>query len=405
LLSGNYNQNRVLFEEFAMHYVSKTVMRFLLCLSLLLVPAACFAQSGEALDQPAQKIRLKLLTDFAFETDNLMIGRASRLALDGDWAYITSPDGYVLRAYGLGQKTQWKVIFKPEARFINGIYVFDHVLYVLTEPEKDGDHVLFRSTDRGNTFEAIDQGLLDCNIFGCSYLYSTQLYATGQLIFVNAGGGKNLFVTDDGGQTYHVLSGSLESQACYHSPFDIRNRSVLMGGECGLDIAFLDRGHLSDDKLELNEPLAPADTPYLGNRKVNDIRRQPGTSLVLAGAEGSLLRSTDNGKSFTFAFEYPLDGKYYPYVGRILFPLTRPDFVLIGGFDKAGGDFPYLSIGSKDGTVWSDLSYLFKNFQSGSVTDLKEDQDGRLLAVVVDSTKNTVSVFQIKVPPRAVPPS
>jgi hypothetical protein len=391
--------------EFAMHHVSKTAMRFLLCLSLVLVPAACFAQSGEALDQSAQTIRLKLLTDFAFETDNLMISSASRLALDGDWAYITSPDGYVLRAYGLGQKTQWEVIFRPKARFINGIYVFDHVLYVLTEPEKDGDHVLFRSTDRGNTFEAIDQGLLDCNAFNCGYLYSTQLYATGQLIFVNAGGGKNLFVTDDIGQTYHVLSGTLESQSCYHSTFDIRNRSVLMGGECGLDMPFLDRGHLSEDKLELDETLAPADTPYLGNRKVNDIRRQPGTPLVLAGAEGSLLRSTDNGKSFTFVFEYPMDGTYYPYVGRILFPLTRPDFVLIGGFDKVEGDLPYLAIGSNDGTAWNDLSYLFKNFQSGSVTDLKEDQDGRLLAVVVDSTKNTVSVFQIKVPPRAVPPS
>jgi hypothetical protein len=177
-----------LFEEFAMHHVSKTAMRFLLCLSLLLVPAACFAQGGGAVDQSAQKIRLKLLTDFAFETDNLMIGRASRMALDGEWVYITSPDGYVLRASGLGQKTQWQVIFKPKARFINGIYVFDHVLYVLTEPETDGDHTLFRSTDRGNTFEAIDQGLLDCNQYGCSYLYSTQLFATGQLIFVNAGG-------------------------------------------------------------------------------------------------------------------------------------------------------------------------------------------------------------------------
>jgi photosystem II stability/assembly factor-like uncharacterized protein len=394
-----------LFEEFAMHHVSKTAMRFLLCLSLLLVPAACFAQGGGAVDQSAQKIRLKLLTDFAFETDNLMIGRASRMALDGEWVYITSPDGYVLRASGLGQKTQWQVIFKPKARFINGIYVFDHVLYVLTEPETDGDHTLFRSTDRGNTFEAIDQGLLDCNQYGCSYLYSTQLFATGQLIFVNAGGGKNLLVTDNGGQTYHVLSGSLEAQACYHSPFDIRNRSVLMGGECGLDQAFLDRGQLSKDKLDLDEPLAPADTPYLGNRKVNDIRRQPGTPLVLAGAEGSLLRSTDNGKSFTFAFEYPLDGHYYPYVGRILFPLTHPDFVLIGGFDKASGDFPYLAIGSKDGTVWNDLSSLFKSFQSGSVTDLKEDQEGRLLAVVVDSTKKTVSVFQIKVPAGAVPTS
>jgi hypothetical protein len=112
LLSGNYNQNRVLFEEFAMHHVSKTAMRFLLCLSLVLVPAACFAKSGEALDQSAQKIRLKLLTDFAFETHNLMIGRASRLALDGDWAYITAVanpafirrDALTFRASGAGAR-------------------------------------------------------------------------------------------------------------------------------------------------------------------------------------------------------------------------------------------------------------------------------------------------------------
>jgi hypothetical protein len=146
-----------------------------------------------------------------------------------------------------------------------------------------------------------------------------------------------------------------------------------------LDHAFVDAGQLSEDELSMNVPFEPTGLPNLGNRKVSVIERQPGSPVVLAGAEGALLRSGDNGKTFAYAFQYPDDG-YYPYVGRILFPTSSPNLVLIRGFDKNDPYF-YLGIGSKDGEKWNDLSYLLKNIESGVVTDLAEDQNGRLIAV------------------------
>jgi hypothetical protein len=140
-------------------------------------------------------------------------------------------------------------------------------------------------------------------------------------------------------------------------------------------------------------------SPPLGNRKVSVIANDPGTPLVLAGAEGALLRNADEGKSFEYAFQYPAEGGPYPYVGHILFTKTRApkaarDFILIGGFDKS--DFkPYLAYGTRDGRTWTDLSYLLAATGDNIVTGLAEAPSGQLLVAAADQAAGQISVYEL----------
>ena len=75
-------------------------------------------------------------------------------------------------------------------------------------------------------------------------------------------------VSRDEGLTWIPLSGELEPQSCYSSPFAIVGRSVLQGGECPLDRAFLSRGILDPSMLFFASNLTPVQMPDLSNRKI-----------------------------------------------------------------------------------------------------------------------------------------
>jgi hypothetical protein len=382
--------------------------RFVIAAACLLTSVAAFAQNTEV-DQSADAqstgnggIHLTLLKQFTFPAGVVDPHRAY-LALGPKQVYISSPSGSVLATPSLTPSSKLSTIFHPDARWIDKIYVYDNTLYVLSSPRFDhqDDHTLFQSTDGGEFFQTIDQGLWECSLAPCRYLYSTQLIARNGLLFVNAGGGENLLVSNDDGKAFDALSGGIVSQQCYHNSFDIIGRTVLMGGECGLDVAYLLRGGLSADKQTLQIPLQPVQSPFLGNRKINMIAHKPGTPLVLAANEGGLLRSLDDGQSFQYVYEYQMGEPLYPYVGSILFDRSR-DLTVIGGFNKSLGSgtqfLPYLAYGTKSSSKWTDISYLLTGNEGGTVSDLAQDKDGRLLAVVVDDNKRTVSIFQVIIP-------
>lgn len=373
-----------------------------------------------------QKVNAQLipLKQFRYkrETD---LGMGAAVAFDARYVFISSPDGEVFRTETpLHSDSRLHPIL--EANAINNLYVYNSVLYALTTPNswqrlywlkaasktsslistiskkpphrEELKHALFQSTDHGNSFTPIDHGLKDCIDDICSYLTATQLFATGNLIFSNAGAGFNLLQTCDEGRVWTALSGSVAGQVCYFPAFEIAGHTVFQGGECPLDFAYLKRGTLREDMRGWapGGELAPVTAPDMSNRNVMAISQQPGGSLVLAGAEGALLRSADGGKSFDYVIEYPSSGaNAYPYIQHILFPEKNLRTPVIGGFDKATGR-PYLAYGTEDAKTWTDISDLIPGVEYGTVSDLAEDEEGRIIAAINDSHVKQVTIAHVE---------
>jgi hypothetical protein len=359
---------------------------------------------------------------FKRETD---VGMGAAVAFDAKYVFISSPDGEVLRTETpLHGDSRLHPIF--EANAINNLQVYDSVLYALTSPNswqrlcwlkavsrvpslistiskqpsprEEPKHALFQSTDHGDSFTPIDQGLKECVGDVCSYLTSTQLFVTGNLIFSNAGAGFNLLLSSDQGRVWTALSGSVAAQVCYFPAFEIAGHTVFQGGECPLDFAYLKRGTLRGDMRGWapGGELAPVTAPDLSNRNVMAISQQSSGSVVLAGAEGALLRSDDGGKSFEYVIENVSGDGTYPYIQHILFPAKNLRTPVIGGFDKVTTK-PYLAYGTADGKNWTDISDLIPGVEYGTVSDLAEDEEGRIIAAVTDIQVKQVTIAQVVV--------
>jgi hypothetical protein len=387
---------------------SKNALRWIV---LSLLTTSVFAQNTTAdggLDAspvPSDVPRLTLLKQFQFQRTLEPDADASSIAFDRGRVYVTSPDGLVLAARALDSDSELHPIFRPDVSWLSQIYVYSHVLYVLAiRSDNDPDsHTLFQSTDRGRSFQAIDEGLRECTNGICYYLNPSVLFVQDNLLFVNAGGGDNLLLSDNDGKTFQLLSGELPERACYNGTFDINpsNRTVMLGGECSIDFPYLKRGVLTDDLTSFENPPQDVEAPYLQNRKVNAIKHKPGTPVVFAANEGGVLRSIDDGQTFHYVLEYPIDSSVYPYTSTILIPSKRPEVALVGGWDKGTGPthgHPYLAYGTKNGSSWKDISYLFRNVEKGIITQLTEDEQGRIIVVLVDLGNKTVSILQMQLP-------
>jgi hypothetical protein len=375
-----------------------------ICAIAVLTAGAMFAQGDQAMDDITlasrkPNIRFVPLQSFSFKKDLGVTGGAT-IAFDGSRAYVSSPDGSVLTTTSLNSSSAFNAIFQSDGIF--KVYVYDHALYVIANPEPvkgtDPKHALFQSKDGAKSFQTIDSGLKECFAGYCGYLPSKQLLAVDNLLYVNAGAGNNLLLSRDEGVTWTALSGAVESMVCYYPTFEIVGRTVLQGGECPLDSSYLNIGRLSKDKLSLKNPLEPSETPNLSNRQIMAIQHKPGTSVVLAGAEGALLRSTDDGQSFDYVFEHPAEGDSYPYVQHILFSSRYRDAALIGGFDKAT-EKPFLAYGTGQGRNWTDISAVLGKVDVGYVSDIAEDAAGRLIVVVTDENAKTVTIAEVQIQP------
>jgi hypothetical protein len=357
------------------------------------------ANAQESADARSASVSVIPLNQFSFNKDLTGDVGQANIAFDKGRVYLSSPDGVVLSGDALGFPLNQ--IFQSENNGVSNIYVYNHALYVLTglhQVDSEG-HAMFESKDQGQTFAPIDGGLRSCSFGICSYLNADQLFVKNGSLFANAGGGINLQVSPDQGTTWMPLSGTLEGRTCYFSPFAIAGRTVLQGGECPLDIAFLSRGVLNANMQFLDTPLMPSQTPDMGNRKIYAFASQSNQSVTLAGAEGAIFRSVDDGQTWKTVMEQPLDSSSYPYVQHFVFSSGKQGVVLAGGFNKAGDTVrPYLAVSKRNGSAWTDISGSLGDIKDGVISDLKEDPQGRLIAVVIDSTARTVTMYQVIVP-------
>jgi hypothetical protein len=188
--------------------------------------------------------------------------------------------------------------------------------------------------------------------------------------------------------------------ACSEPAFELIDNRVLMGGECPLDMAYLWGGALRPDYLGWvpGGELKPVSAPPLANRNFQFIERREGSSLVFAGVEGGLLKSSDSGFSFRFVVQYPISGPVpiYPYIRHILFPSNYPDLFITGGFDKHNAT-SYLAYSTDHGESWTDFSALSHTPELSpfDVAFLTEDIQGRVLLGLVSHQTQTVTIAEI----------
>jgi hypothetical protein len=346
-----------------------------------------------------QSTELKTIRVLNYE--NARPDAAVFLAFDDSHAYLATPDGLFRTDRSLRPEAALDPLGLAD-RQINNLYVHRNVLYVLLQSEETTggratSHSFLRSEDRGQTFIPMDQGLEECYSNICHFLTPTQAAFREERIFLNAGGGLNLLVSEDRGASWRALSGSLNAQACYSPAFELIGRQVVMGGECPLDRAYLRRGTLRADLLgwEPGGDLRETDRPDLENRNVMVIEGRPNSPVVFAGAEGVVLKSDDFGQSFRPVLEYPISGgEKYPYPHRMLLPAHSVEEVLIGGFDKAVGR-PYLARTRDDGTSWEDLSRLAGWVEQGDICFIVADPYGRVLIGINDDARRTVTIAEL----------
>ena len=257
-------------------------------------------------------------------------------------------------------------------------------------PETSNEHSTCSLGPAAISFTPRDQDLRTCNDYFCETLSMQDLKLAGNRLYSNAGGGNNLLTSIDNGTTWQVIRGSKDSQMCYATKFHVLGDRVLVGGECPLDMAFVEAYRLTTDGGALaSQDKLPLTLPELENRNVQFIESVPGTGMVYVGVEGGLLRSADNGRSFRFVLHEPLAStQSYPYIGAFLPLRDNPGTLVIGGFDKLHGR-PYLAWSDDNGYSWKDISALVPGygkktddeFSTPSVSALSQDPQGRIIVV------------------------
>ena len=337
--------------------------------------------------------------------------RLGRLVFDDQFAYLSTPDGLFRTAPTIGPDSQFKFLGFANQRIWN-LYVEHNTLYVLKEggDPRTGSldaHSFLKSVDHGATFTPLDEGLQYCYRDYCEYLYATHAFFKNNLIFLAAGGGNNFFVSSDEGKHWTVLYGSLERAACSDAAVEMIEKKVLFGGECPLDAGYLLVGTLRDDMLgwaEGGSPRRVMGLAELENRNVQFIRFSPNTSFALAGVEGGLLKTNDLGETYQFKIRYPLTGgTKYPYIHKVLIPVSYRDLILAGGFNKKAQN-GYLVYSIDHGETWTDISdfILAPEFTAADVAFITQDPSGRVLIGIHGSDSKTLTITEAVI---AAPPT
>ncbi len=333
--------------------------------------SAQIKDANQSLESDLPALQRKVKRGFIRVQNNLVYGTNSgpqggaALVFDDLYAYIATPNGLYRTAKSITAGSSFELIgFQNTA--ITNLYVHNNTLYVLkqsleTRGTRATDHSFLRSEDRGATFIPMDAALEYCLGGYCSFLSPTQAVFKDNLIFLNAGGGVNLLVSNNNGASWIPLLGSLASQACYDQSFEITGTRALVGGECPLDFAYLKGGTLRPDLLGWASPeQQPTNviTPNLGNRNVQFIKNKSNSPDVYTGVEGGLLKSTDLGQSFRFVIKYSSGNilRSYPYIQKILFHSRIPNVIVVGGFDKGPLRRLFLAYSKDNGETWTDIS-------------------------------------------------
>ncbi len=382
------------------------------------------AQQLKSANQPSEDdlpaLQRKVRQGLIRVQNNLVYGNnpgikgGGALVFDDLYAYVATPNGLYRTAKRITAESSFELIgFQNKA--ITNLYVHNNTLYVLKYSEETRgtqatDHSFLRSEDRGQTFIPMDSGLEYCLGGYCSFLMPTEAIFKDNLIFLNAGGAPNLQVSNNNGENWIPLLGSLETRACYQQVFEIIENRVLVGGECPLDVAYIRGGTLRSDFLDWASPeQRPRNviTPYLGNRNVQFIKNKPNTPDVYAGVEAALLKSTDSGQSFRFVIKYASSSStgIAPYITKILFHSKNPNVIVVGGFDKGTAKRLFLAYSKDNGETWLDVTNQTQFFvgkpsnttEVDKVEFITEDAEGRVLVGISRPETKTLTIVQLRV--------
>lgn len=276
---------------------------------------------------------------------------------------------------------------------VHALFAEQDGIYVLKDAGGDiRNHTLLRSRDGCRTFESLDEGLVVDEAGAKVILAPTSMTRIGKAIFTNAGGGQNFLVSTNEGRSWTALKGSLGNQACYPGKFLIMGTEVILGGECPLDEAYLTKGTLSEDFsgwCSAPQPVAPWD---IANRNVQFVRHLQVWDVLLAGVEGGLLASRNRGQRWDWLMQFPLGRGSYPYIKHCSpFPALGKG-VIVGGFDKANDNSPYLALCSEQDDEWVDVSEAVRACGSHvrHVSTLACHPDGRLIIATYDTSDERV---------------
>lgn len=363
-------------------------------LSILLYGAG-FGAVIQAQDRPL--LRARVLTDVSFVQANPMFSVNGSFAQDHSFSYVGTPGGLVRLPRVIEEGSPGTLIAFRE-KIINNLYVHEGALYVLKDGEASSgpgnDHTFLRSDDGGVTFTPLDRQFETCVSGICQFMSPSEASFRGRDIILAAGG--NVVASEDGGSNWKALIGFVEPAACYDPSFAWVDRRILVGGECPLDTAYIRAGTLLPGRLDWDgngEP-RPVITPDLENRNVQFIFALPGSSIVYAGIEGAVLKSTDGGASFEFVLRYTEDDPKYPYITHLLLPSRHSDFILVSGFDKENLQ-PWLSLSRDGGRTWIDHSDLIRSRDFDTAVFMHEDAQGRVLIGLLSNSTLRVRIVEL----------
>lgn len=327
------------------------------------------------------------------------------MAFDASYAYLATPGGLFRAPAPLGPTSQFELIAFGGKQLIN-VYVHENILYVLKYGEDTvggpaTDHTFLKSADHGATFVPIDNGLEECIGKFCYYLTPTEAIFRDNLIYLNAGGGHNIMLSNNGGASWTPLLGTIQQYLCYPQPMALLGNRMLIGGIC-LDTPYLNGGTLRSDLMGWTDLPTAVNFPALGLRAVNVIRNKPGTPDVYAGVAGGILKSTDSGQSFRFVMQYT-GNNTFPYVESILFPSGAPNVIVAGGRDNMRTG-PFLAYSKNNGETWHDISPQARFFAglpgestwTDEIRFVTQDPQGRIYAGIKHLDTDTMIILQVR---------
>lgn len=235
-------------------------------------------------------------------------------------------------------------------------------LWLYTEKDRAGAVVApyalgILNTQTGEV-KNISQKLRICvTVFGEEYCDPTQI---GQVevredgaIVVAAGSHPGLYITQDEGQTWKALSGDypLQSDSCYPASFILREQSILFGGECPLDSAFVEIADFNGQKVDEGSRRFLASRSYLSNRAAWSLTEIASSKRYFAGVEGGLVEVFPDAlagqPTKVFRIEHPISSQpsslsditvdLYPYYEGVVAADSQPDWVVAWGSNPGLG--------------------------------------------------------------------
>lgn len=268
------------------------------------------------------------------------------LAAEDDVLYAATEDGLYGRP--AAEEGTWERL-GFEGRAVNDILPLDSELLIAVEISgEEADTVsLHRSTDEGESWEASQEGFgmggASNEVLALEHVPGTStLFASGQNIVVAR--------SEDNGYTWEAVWGEWDhiglgthALAVHPEEHDI----VWAGGEQAAFVPFLT--HSEDGGETWNEQ-----HPDLGgDNATNAIALDPNDpEFILAGMEGTLLRSNDGGESW----ESVLEPEGYPYFYGLAFSEVEPGRAYAAGAENHANPQPLVLYVSDDhGATWNEV--------------------------------------------------